>query len=176
MSKEAMEKALSAIEEVLRISDRKHNAWDAAKDGLPMIRSALSAQPGETHSHLYMNGEHVATVAGGKPEWIKGTTFDQPARVRTETTGFRCTPTPGLEISPHPTEPAEPAGVVIPDYDRFGYALAMEVLQSDLYHKLGDQAKAECDAIISAAQEGKPTLFAEVKDDVVMDSGKEGKP
>jgi acyl-coenzyme A synthetase/AMP-(fatty) acid ligase len=47
MSKEAMMKALAAIEEVLRISDRKHNAWDAAKAGLPMIRAALTAQPAE---------------------------------------------------------------------------------------------------------------------------------
>ncbi len=38
------------------------------------------------------------------------------------------------------------------DYDRFGYALAMRVLQSDLYHQLDDRERAECDELIRAAQ------------------------
>lgn len=38
-------------------------------------------------------------------------------------------------------------------YDLFGYALAMAVLQSDLYHKLDDKAKAECDELITTAQQ-----------------------
>lgn len=39
-----------------------------------------------------------------------------------------------------------------PNYDSFGYALAMGVLQSDLYHKLEDRARAECDEMILRGQ------------------------
>jgi hypothetical protein len=38
-----------------------------------------------------------------------------------------------------------------PDYDRFGYALAMRVLQSDLYHQLDERERSECDEFIRAA-------------------------
>lgn len=46
-----------------------------------------------------------------------------------------------LRAAYHPTPPAG-----VPD----GYALAMAVLQSDLYLKLDDQARAQCDAMLSA--------------------------
>lgn len=35
------------------------------------------------------------------------------------------------------------------DFDSFGYALAMRVMQSDLYAQLDDRERAECDALIS---------------------------
>lgn len=39
-----------------------------------------------------------------------------------------------------------------PNYDLPGYALAMRVLQSDLYPQLDDREKAECDALIAKGQ------------------------
>lgn len=37
--------------------------------------------------------------------------------------------------------------------ESFGYSLAMAVLQSALYHKLGDVERGECDALIAAGME-----------------------
>jgi len=37
-------------------------------------------------------------------------------------------------------------------YDTFGYTLAMQVLQSDLYPTLDPEARAECDALIARGQ------------------------
>lgn len=50
---------------------------------------------------------------------------------------------------------AEQTHVSVPNYDRFGYALAMRVLQSDLYHQLDDRERAECDGLIRAATKGE---------------------
>ena len=36
--------------------------------------------------------------------------------------------------------------------DSFGYALAMRVLQSDLYKQLDDKERAECDELIARGQ------------------------
>ena len=41
-------------------------------------------------------------------------------------------------------------------YETFGYALAMHVLQSDLYHNLDDKERAECDEMIRAGQYAPP--------------------
>lgn len=38
------------------------------------------------------------------------------------------------------------------NYDSHGYALAMRVLQSDLYHRLDDRERAECDELIARGQ------------------------
>lgn len=61
-----------------------------------------------------------------------------------------------LRAAYHPTPPAG-----VPD----GYALAMAVLQSDLYLKLDDQARAQCDAMLSAvpqpAAQDTPAIFKE---------------
>lgn len=61
-----------------------------------------------------------------------------------------------LRAAYHPTPPAW-----VPD----GYALAMAVLQSDLYLKLDDQARAQCDAMLSAAPQPAaqdiPAIFKE---------------
>lgn len=38
------------------------------------------------------------------------------------------------------------------NYNSFGYALAMRVLQSDLYHILEDKERVECDALIERGQ------------------------
>ena len=38
-------------------------------------------------------------------------------------------------------------------YETFGYALAVRVLQSDLYAQLDDKERAECDELIRRGQE-----------------------
>lgn len=44
-----------------------------------------------------------------------------------------------------------------PNYDSFGYALAMRVLQSELYRQLDDRERAECDELIQRGM--KPKTF-----------------
>lgn len=43
--------------------------------------------------------------------------------------------------------------------DSFGYALGMEVLQSELYHRLDDRARAECDELIARVHGAEYTLY-----------------
>lgn len=52
--------------------------------------------------------------------------------------------------------PSEQTHVRVPDYGRFGYALAMRVLQSDLYRQLDERERAECDELIRAATTPEP--------------------
>lgn len=56
---------------------------------------------------------------------------------------------------------------------QIGYALAMRVLQSDLYAKLDDEERGECDALIRAGvgeprQGGEPSGLEEMRGDMAV--------
>lgn len=48
-------------------------------------------------------------------------------------------------------------------FESFGYALAMRVMQSDLYAQLDDRERDECDALINNALRPVATLPASIR-------------